>query len=50
MFDPTVGLIPPKDACRLPRTEQGKGPQNAFEESRPWRAKSVMVDPGSAVR
>ena len=35
MFDPTAGLIPPKAACCLPKTEQGNGPQNAFDESRP---------------
>jgi hypothetical protein len=50
MFDPTAGLIPPKDACCLPKTEQGNGPQNAFDESKPWRAKSVMLAPGTAFK
>ena len=49
-FDPTAGLIPPKDACCLPNTEQGKGPQNAFDESRPLRAKSVMLAVGTAFK
>src|ERR1700722_3527154 len=45
IFEPTAGLSPPNDACGLPRTEQGNGPQNALDESSPWRAKSVMVAP-----
>src|SRR5260370_13640350 len=50
MFDPTAGLIPPKAACCFPKTEHGNGPQNAFDESRPRRAKSVMAAPGTAPR
>jgi hypothetical protein len=50
MFDPTAGLMPPKDACCLPKTEQGNGPQKAFDESKPWRAKSVMLAPVTAFK
>jgi hypothetical protein len=49
-FDPTAGLMPPNDAWGLPNTEHGNGPQNAFDESSPWRAKSVMLAVGTAVK
>ena len=49
-FDPTNGLAPPNAACCLPNTEHGNGPQNAFDESSPLCAKSVMFAPVTAAK